>query len=101
VSALVTALPPPPPSARDDLIVALGELRHQAGDIGNSLHQVNDQEFRPKIERALDVTTKLLSFYLPEPNHYVLGALRSVYFAARNIHVPIEDAVLQERTETL
>ena len=101
MSALVTAPWPPPPSARVDLIAALGELRYQTNDIRKSLRDVNDEEFRPKIEHAIDVTGKLLSVYLPEPNHDVLPALRSIYFAIQNIRVPVEDEVLEERTETL
>ncbi len=68
MSAIVTALAPPPPSARNDLIAALGELRYQANEIQKSLRHVNDQDFRPKIEHAIDVTGRLLSVYLPEPN---------------------------------
>jgi formylglycine-generating enzyme required for sulfatase activity len=101
VSAIITAPPPPPPSARNDLIAALGELRYQVNDIRKSLRDVNDEDFRPKIEQAIDVTGRLLSVYLPEPNHDVLQALRSVYFAAQNIRVPVKDAILEERTETL
>jgi formylglycine-generating enzyme required for sulfatase activity len=102
VSAFVTAAPPPPPpSARSDLIAALEELRYQTNDIRKSLRDINDEDFRPKIEQAIDVTAKMLSDYLPEPNHDVLATLRSVYFATQNIRVPVEDAVLEERTETL
>jgi formylglycine-generating enzyme required for sulfatase activity len=101
MSSVATALAPPPPSARGDLIAALGELRYQANDIRKSLREVNDEDFRPKIEHALDVTEKLLSVYLPEPNDLVLPTLGSVYFATQNIRIPVEDSVLEERTETL
>jgi formylglycine-generating enzyme required for sulfatase activity len=101
MSSVGTALAPPPPSARDDLIAALGELRYQASDIRKSLREVNDEDFRPKIEAAIDVIAKLVSVYLPEPNHDVLATLRAIYFATQNIRVPVEDSVLEGRTETL
>ncbi len=101
MSAISAALAPPPPSARVELIAALRELRHQVNDIGKSLRSVNEETFRPKIDHAISVTGRLLSVYLPEPNQDVLQALRSVYFATQNIRIPVEDAVLEERTETL
>jgi formylglycine-generating enzyme required for sulfatase activity len=101
MSAFMATAAPPPPGARVDLIAALKELRYQVNDIRKSLRNVNDEEFRPKIDSAIDVTGRLVSVYLPEPNQDVLQALRSIYFATQNIRVPVEDAVLEERTETL
>lgn len=101
MSAIGTAASPPPPGAREELIATLGELRYQSNEIRKFLNHINDADFRPKIEQAIDVTGRLLSVYLPEPNHDVAQALRAIYFAARNIRVPVEDAVLEERTETL
>jgi formylglycine-generating enzyme required for sulfatase activity len=99
MSAVVASAPAP--TARESLISALGELGYQARYIRETLRTVNDEEFRPKIDLALDVTENLLSFYLPEPNHRVKQTLRTLYLAAQNIDIPVEDAALEERTETL
>jgi formylglycine-generating enzyme required for sulfatase activity len=102
MSAVIAAAPaPPPPTAREDLIAALGELGYQAKNIRKTLRTVNDEDFRPKIDLAIDVTENLLAAYLPEPNHRVKQALRSLYLATQNIDIPVEDAVLGDRTETL
>jgi formylglycine-generating enzyme required for sulfatase activity len=102
MSAVIAAASyPPPPTAREGLIAALGELGFQAKSIKKALRTVNDEEFRPKIDLAIDVTENLLAAYLPEPNHRVKRTLRSLYLAAQNIDIPVEDATLDERTETL
>jgi formylglycine-generating enzyme required for sulfatase activity len=102
VSAIVAAASaPPPPTARQGLIAALGELGYQAASIRKTLRTVNDEDFRPKIDLAIDVTESLLLAYLPEPNHRVKRALWALYLATQNIDIPVEDAMLEERTETL
>jgi X-X-X-Leu-X-X-Gly heptad repeat protein len=97
----VVASAPSPPTAREGLITALGELGYQAKSIRDTLRTVNDEEFRPKLDLAIDVTEDLLAAWWPEPNHRVKPALRTLYLAAQNIDIPIEDAALEERTNTL